>query len=115
MLLKDEHLLKRFDLVEELDDRTAQAVKGGVRIKNDTGTQQTLYWIRALSGEAGVIAIPDGRWGSVDKNDVTIIYDELPYRRDVRLLIAPDLYDRGDEIALQLAEFNPDLVELVRY
>ena len=115
MLLKDESLLERFDLVEQLDDRTAQAIKGGVRIKNDTGSQQTVYWIRALSGEAGVINIPNGRWGSVDKNNVTIIYDELPYRRDVRLIIAPNLYDRGDEIVLQLAQFNQDQVELVPY
>lgn len=115
MLLKNEHLLESFGLVKELDNQTAQAIRGGVRIKNETGSQQTVYWIRPLSGEAGVIAIPNGRWGSVNKNDVTIIYDELPYRSDVRLAFAPDVYDRGDEIALQLADFNPDLVELVPY
>ena len=112
-MLKNKSLVDQFDLVEQLDDRTAQAINGGVSIKNETGSKQTLYWIHPLSGKCGRLTLRDGVSGTVDKNDVTIIYDRNPYRGQWEPMISDMEYYKDDKLSLILSDTNPDLVELV--
>lgn len=112
-MLKNKSIVEQLNLVKELDDRTAQTFNGGVTIDNETGSKQTLYWIHPLSGKCGRLTLPDGKSGTVYRNEVTLIYDRNPYRGQWEPIIAESSYDKEDRLSLILSDTNPDVVDLV--
>ncbi len=103
-MLKDKNLLEDCDLVEKLNDKTAQTICGGVKILNELDQVQTVGWIHLINGECGLIRIRPGETQTIKRDGIRLIIDRNPDRGDANYepFIDPNKYDCDNQMSLVL-------------
>ncbi len=77
-MLKDESILEKFDLVEELEDKIAETINGGLNVKNDRPYRKTLFVLNPNNSTAQIYQINSGATQTILGENLFFVWDKQP-------------------------------------
>lgn len=77
-MLKDKNILDKFDLVEELEERVAETINGGLNVRNDRPYRKTLFVLNPNNSTCQVYQINSGATQTILGESLFYVWDKQP-------------------------------------